>query len=138
AHGRWWVRKVFLMGPVSLSLILLIAPGLFRKSLQNARTINVGFDAEKLVSLPVDLGLQNYPEPKGKAFYSQLLEQSKSLPGVQSVTLTRLMPLVQSSYEQAGLTIEVRERQPDEEPIVAGVNDVENNYFDVLEIPILR
>ena len=75
---------------VALSLLLLIAAGLFIRSLQSAQAIDPGFDVEKLVSAPLEINLLRYTRPQGREFYRQILERTESLPGVESATVARV------------------------------------------------
>jgi hypothetical protein len=72
--------------------VLLITAGLFIKSLQNARQINPGFEAEKLLIASVNLGIQGYDRAKGRQFQEQIVRQLERLPGVESASLAAALP----------------------------------------------
>ena len=59
------LRNLLVVTQVALSLVLLIAAGLFLRSLQQARTIDPGFDAEKIVNLPLNINLLRYTSTAG-------------------------------------------------------------------------
>lgn len=78
---------------VALSLLLLTCAGLFVRSLQNARTSNVGFDPNHVLLTTFDLDPVGYSRATGAEFDRQLIARVKALPGVQSVTLADFSPL---------------------------------------------
>jgi predicted permease len=120
---------------VTLSLVLLIGAGLFIRSLQNARAVNPGFNAENGLLVPIDLALLRYPEAKGQAFYRQLVGQVKEQSGVEQVSLMRFVPLGLSFAQreifiQGGSPASTSRSQ-------AGFNIVGSDYFQTMGIPLL-
>ena len=84
------VRNLLVVTQVALSVVLLIAAGLFLRSLQQARTIDPGFDAEKIVNLPLNINLLRYTRTQGREFYRQVVEKVEAIPGVESASLARI------------------------------------------------
>jgi predicted permease len=83
---------------VALSLMLLTMSGLFVRSLDKARRIDVGFDASaQVLAMSYDVGLQRYDSARSAEFTEQLLARARALPGVESVTATSLLPLTEWS-----------------------------------------
>jgi predicted permease len=87
------VKKVFVVAEVALSLLLLIAAGLFVRSLRSARAIDPGIDVDRLVSAPLSINLLRYTSAQGRAFYQQVLERTERLPGVESASVARVAML---------------------------------------------
>jgi len=67
--------NALVVAQVAFSLVLLAGAGLCVRTLKNVRAINLGFDTERTLIAPVDLGRQNYTETKGKLFYQRLIER---------------------------------------------------------------
>ncbi len=90
--GRWrrWLmpRRLLVVAQMALALIALIGAGLFLRSLDNASRIDVGFDAGELLALSFAPGEQGWDEVRTRAFYTRVLEQVESLPGVSSAALS--------------------------------------------------
>ena len=84
------LRNLLVVTQVALSVVLLIAAGLFLRSLQQAQTIDPGFDAEKVVTLPLNINLLRYTSTQGREFYRQVVERVEAIPGVESATLARI------------------------------------------------
>src|SRR5262249_17863452 len=76
----------------AVSVLLLIAAGLFVRSLQGAESADVGFRTDHILLASMDLGLQGYDRPKAEQFYKQLLERVRALPGVGLATLAHNVP----------------------------------------------
>jgi putative ABC transport system permease protein len=79
---------------VALSLILLVASGLFLRALESATEIDPGMDAPNhLVMASMDPGLQGYTESQTRQFYDRLVEALSAVPEVSAVGLTDSAPL---------------------------------------------
>jgi predicted permease len=100
-------RKTLVIAEVALSLLLLIAAGLFVRSFQSALAIDPGFDVDKLVSAPLDINLLRYTRPQGREFYRQIVERAESLPGVESATVARVA-LLSGGGRTLGFLVEGR------------------------------
>jgi predicted permease len=91
--ARFELKKVLVVAEVALSLLLLIAAGLFVRSLQSARAIDPGFEAGKLVSAPLSVNLLRYTRLQGREFYRQVVERVEHVPGVESASVARVAVL---------------------------------------------
>ncbi len=78
---------------VALSLILLVAAGLFLRSLQHAAAIDVGLKGEGTLMMAVDPKGQGYSSEKTKRFMLTLQQRVEALPGVQRMGYIDLPPL---------------------------------------------
>jgi macrolide transport system ATP-binding/permease protein len=87
------LKKAFVVAEVALSLLLLIAAGLFVRSLQTARAIDAGIDVERLVTAPLSVNLLRYTRAQGRAFYEQVVDRVQRLPGVESASVARVAVL---------------------------------------------
>jgi predicted permease len=93
--GRTWLspRKLLVAGQVGLSVVLLVAAGLFLESLANARRMDLGFQPENRLTVSVNAGMQGYREEQGRALHEEALRRLAELPGVVSVSSTATLPL---------------------------------------------
>jgi predicted permease len=92
-YRRSWLRNGLVVAQVALSLVLLICAGLIVRSLQQAQSLNPGFNANNAVMVSFDLGLQGYDKARGQAFHQQALERVRALPGVEAAALADWLPL---------------------------------------------
>ncbi|HZR78802.1 MAG TPA: ABC transporter permease, partial [Chthoniobacterales bacterium] len=90
---RWELRDVFVTGQIALSVVLLVGSVLVVRSLQNALTVNVGFNPRNAASVSFDVGLQGYNEARGRDFQKRLLEKVRNLPGIESASIANAIPL---------------------------------------------
>jgi predicted permease len=88
--GRFSLSRMLVVGEVALSLLILVVAGLFVRSLQSAREIDPGFDAGKLISAPLNINLLRYTRVQGRAFYRDVVERVKGLPGVEAASVARV------------------------------------------------
>lgn len=94
ASGRGGrLRSTFVMGQVGLSLLLLLAAGLFLRSLQRAAAVPVGFDPTGVSVASVDLSIDGYDEPRGQRFVADLVARIGSTPGVLGAAAGTDLPL---------------------------------------------
>ncbi|HTL54529.1 MAG TPA: ABC transporter permease [Candidatus Limnocylindrales bacterium] len=91
-----FLRKVLVVSEVALSLILLVGAGLMIRTFLAMQNVDVGFRTDRLIAMRVPLSERLYPDAGQRvAFFQQLEERLKALPGVIAVGLnTRVHPLV--------------------------------------------
>jgi putative ABC transport system permease protein len=90
---RLSLRSALVVAQVALSLVLLIGAGLFLRSLNNAQSIDPGFNANKILDAQLNINLLRYTKGQGREFYRQVIEGIEALPGVESASLARVVPM---------------------------------------------
>jgi len=90
---RFDLKRVFVVAEVAVALLLLVAAGLFVRSLQSAHAIDPGIAVDRLVSAPLNINLLRYTSGQGRAFYQQVLERVDALPGVEAASVARVAML---------------------------------------------
>ena len=90
---RWQPRELLVTTQIALSVVLLVGTVLVVRSLQNAFTINIGFNPRNAVAVVFDLALEGYDEAHGKDFQRRLMEKVAALPGIQSAGFANSLPL---------------------------------------------
>jgi predicted permease len=128
--------KFFVVGQVALSLALLVSAGLLVRTLQRAYQIHPGFETENLLTLSLDLRLQNYDEPRGREFYRRLMEQVAALPGVRSVSLAVSRPLSWGAHSRT-VFLPGQPEDPRQRPPVVDLNLISQGYLQTMNIPLL-
>jgi macrolide transport system ATP-binding/permease protein len=93
SRRRSFLRSALVVAQVAVSLPLLLCSSLFLRSLQHARSLDVGFDPRQVLTLSVDLSLRAYSEAAGRQFYRTLEERVRGLPGVRSAAVGGPIPL---------------------------------------------
>jgi len=137
ASHRSRTRNLFVIAQVAVSLVLLVAAGLFLRSLQNASAINIGFRPENVQLVSFDLRTQGYDKTKGQGFYRQLVERVAALPGVEAVSLASMIPL-NGNTRMEGINVVGFEPPEGSSTFQIDVNTVDAGYFETVQIPIMR
>jgi predicted permease len=145
---RFNLRNILVVTQVALSLVLLIAAGLFLRSLRRAQAIDPGFDAERVLIVPLNINLLRYTKPQGREFYRQVVERVESVPGVESASLARVIAVSGGGSARslliegkAGSDNQFRSEGSGAPP--ADANSVSSNvisqrYFQTMGINLLR
>jgi putative ABC transport system permease protein len=134
---RQRLRRVLVVGQVSGSLALLVVAGLFVRSLVSARQIDLGFDAEHLITVRIDPKQIGYDEDRTNEFFKELQRRVAAWPDVASVAIAFTTPM---SYLLSGgaLYVEGQPLPASGQPPASFLNRVGHNYFDTMRIPIVR
>ena len=90
---RFQLRAVLVVVEVALSLALLLAAGLFIRSLHTTQAVSPGFDAGKLLTAPLNVNLLRYTRDQGRAFYASVVERVEAVPGVEAASVARIQAL---------------------------------------------
>jgi predicted permease len=129
------LRDVLVIAQLAMSLVLLVSAGLFVRSLRQALTFDPGFTTDNLLSAAMETRGARLNEQQGQEFYRQALERAGSLPGVQSATLSMVVPLT-GGGNRRNITLEGYQRQPNEDTEL-NTNTIGLNYFTTMGIPIV-
>jgi predicted permease len=134
--GHHWLRNSLVTGQVAGSLVVLIAAGLFVRSLTRAEEIDLGFNPHYLLNVGLNPGMQGYDQRRAEVFFRELLRRTKLLPGVESAALSYSVPM---SYYGEGAQIYLAGQAPAPTSQVprAGLNPVTAEYFQTMRMKIL-
>lgn len=127
------IRGALLAAQVSLSLVLLTGAGLFTRSLQAALETDLGFDADRLLSVSTNTGLGRYDDARARSFYAEALARIRALPQVESAAWASMMPTRTSWVNQT--TIEGYVTAPGED-VTVNMSHVGPGYFATLKTPV--
>ena len=94
-HGR--LRSAFLVAQVSMSVLLLIAAGLFIRSFRHAQSIDTGFNTDRILTASIDLETRGYSAARGREFMRTLADRLEAAPGVVSVNVVDIVPVTLSN-----------------------------------------
>src|SRR5439155_11038133 len=90
-------------GQVAMAMLLLIAAGLFGRTLVNLYRVDPGFDAGRVLSVLIDPRAAGYPPDTWKTLYRDLTERLETVPGVEPVS-TSQCPLLSDCNVSGGRT----------------------------------
>ena len=132
--GRSRLGKVLVVAQVAISLVLLVGAGLFLRTVQNLRHVDVGFDTENLLIVPVNPALNRYEQPRILNLFAQMLDELSRVPGVRGVTASQ-PALLAGSINRTGIYIQGRAKPSDRNSMNRVV--VAPNFFETLGIRVL-
>jgi putative ABC transport system permease protein len=125
---------------VALACVLLVGAGLLLRSLARLEVVDPGFESTNVLVSPFSLGAAPgsvYDKPAGRArFLDGLLEQVRSVPGVQHAGVTSSMPFTFSPnalLEEEGVPLPEWGRAP-----VTHYRVIGGSFFQSLGRPVLH
>ncbi|WP_321474948.1 ABC transporter permease [uncultured Paludibaculum sp.] len=127
--SRSLLSRSLIAGQITLSLVLLVAASLFGRTLRNLQSVDLGFQRENVAILEIDPASVGYSGQSLRLFYDQVLERTRTLPGVRSASLAGMTPI---SNHMLGLFS--RDGQTIRNMVY---NPVSSGYFTTLGIPLL-
>ena len=133
---RHILRNSLVVAQVAGSIIVLVAAGLFTRSLNNAESVDLGYNPHNLLNVALNPELQNYDRPRSEAFFRELLRRAKALPGVESASFAYSVPL---SYYSVGGPVHAEGQilNKDERAPGSAYNMVSPEYFANMRLAIV-
>ncbi len=130
------ISKALLVMQVAVSALLLMAAGLFIRTLYNLQRVDFGFNPERLVLFRLQPERAGYKDERLLKFYQQLFDRLDHLPEVRAATFGRVELLANDNWINDFLL-------PGETVATAAQHEamrqmVRENYFATMEIPLLR
>lgn len=123
------LTQALVAGQIALSLLMLVAAGLFVRTLTNLQKVDLGFNSEDLLLFEVNAKQAGYKDPGIAAFYLDLQKRLSAIPGVRGASLSR------SSLIRAGIAPRVS--VPGAPPHTTRVLPVGPDFFKTMQIPML-
>jgi predicted permease len=132
-----FTRSALVIVETALALVLLVGAGLLLKSFARLQGVDPGFSAESVLTAQLSLPAARYPDAAARrAFWTRLLDDIRTLPGVISVGLTSNVPFNGSvssgSYSIVGYTPPQGEALPHGRQEIVG-----GDYFSAMRIPVV-
>ncbi|MFL6212369.1 MAG: ABC transporter permease [Blastocatellia bacterium] len=135
--ARASVRSLFVVAEITLSLVLLVGAGLLLRSFLQLQSVNTGFNAEQVLTLQLSPSGTNFKEDaQYAAYYQQVEERLRAIPGVQEVGIINTLPLVPGPT--VAFRIEGRPPLPVDQWPPVNYRAVSPDYFRALNIPVLQ
>jgi predicted permease len=132
------VRRLLVVLQVALSLMVIIGAGLFLRTVSNLQRIDLGFETRHLLVVPLDLRPQGYPDSRVQLLQHQIVERLQALPGVESVSLARELPVSGFLSTTREVLVDGRGSSLAGTGIKVDEDRVGTRYFETLGVPIVR
>jgi predicted permease len=135
--GSVRLRKGLVIAQVAFSFLLLVGAGLFVKTLANLKRTNPGFkDIDRLLTLQIDAALNGYSVPRLQAFYTQVLDNLRSVPGVQGASFA-FVPVLAGGEWDSSMAVEGH-TNGDGEDAQAFMNAISPGYWNTMGTTLLE
>jgi predicted permease len=121
---------------IAMSMALLVPAGLFAKSLLNVSRVELGLNADHLVTFSLSPSLNGYDAARTRALFEQLEEKLAAVPGVTNAVFA-MVPLLAGDNWNNSVRVQGFEAGPDTNTSAA-FNSVGPAFFTTVGMPLLR
>ena len=136
--GRGRLRSLLVVAEIALSLVLLVGAGLMMRSFISLQSVNAGINPEGVLTFNIGLpGAKYRPAQARIAFFSQLLDRVRSIPGVVSAGSNSGLPLSGNNWGRS-LTVEGFPVLSVGQAPMINHCVISPGYFKAMGIPILK
>jgi predicted permease len=129
SDARFGLRRLSLIAQVSLSLILLLTAGLFIRVLGEFQSADPGFAVQNRLYVSTYVSAPEFTPESGHAFYAEVLDRLRALPGVKNAAITNYLPLTPLPQNCASTP------QHDSIPTTSSI--VSSNFLETMRTPLL-
>ena len=130
-------RNVLVVAEMALSLMLLVGAGLMIESFLRLQQVNPGLNPKGVLTMGVGLPQAKYREPEQRSqFFRQLIENVRSLPGVEAAAASSTLPLSGGGWGRSLTVEDYPVLSVGQAPMIQHTV-VMPGYFATLGIPVL-
>jgi predicted permease len=120
---------------IALSMTLLVAAGLFIKSLGNVSRVDLGLSTENVVMFSLSPVLNGYEPERIRALFQDVEDELAAIPGVRAATAGRVALIAGNNWGN-DVSVQGFERGPDTDAN-SRFNMIGPDYFSALGIPLV-
>ena len=137
--GKQRMRSAFVIGEVSLALLLLTATGIFLVSFQKLQQVNPGFNPHGVLAARVVFSGEDFRKSTAQqaTYIQSTIASLQTLPGVQSVAAIQPLPFADGK-ESGSFAIEGHPNAPNDPGPHSQQNLVTAGYLKVMQIPLIK
>jgi predicted permease len=129
------LRTVLVVVQTAICFVLLVAAGMFTRSLREARQMDLGFDPRGVLNVQMDTAQVGYDDERGRALFEEIERRVRRIPAVDDVSYACTVPM---GYVRLSTRVGSPATTADADRVSAGMNIVGPRYFQVMRIPIVR
>jgi putative ABC transport system permease protein len=127
-------RQWLVTGQIALTLVLLVAAGLFVGSLRNLGRVALGLKPDHVIGFSISPKLSGYSAERAVSLARELSDRLAGMPGVSAVTAAELATLTNTT---AGANVTIAGLAPEASEGRVRRNGIGPSYFRTLGIPLL-
>jgi predicted permease len=128
------LSQVFVVSQIAISLLILVAAGLFVRTLSNLQSIQLGFNREGLLLFQMNARQAGNKDREVVAFYSDLQKRFSAIPGVRSASVSH-SPLLGHGTWMSDVVPVGTQPKPD---VTTHILMTGPEFFSTIQIPVLR
>jgi predicted permease len=98
AHGASFLQRALVVLQAALSLVLLVAAGLFAQSLNKAENVDMKLDATNRYIAHINPQAAGYKNTEVEPLYQSIVDRFHDIPGVLKVGLATYTPMEQNNW----------------------------------------
>jgi predicted permease len=129
---RTRLRGGFVVVQLAMSLLLVVAAGLFARTLQHALASDVGFNPDGVVVASVDPASHGYDTERAQRLRAELLDRVRAIPGVEAAAFAVWAPMGGNNW-----TTQVRRDEASATPVSVNVATIGSGYVETLQMPVV-
>jgi predicted permease len=134
--GSLRFRRTCVALQIGFSLLLMVAAGLFVRTIQNLHNVDSGFATDHLLSFYLGPEMAGYGEQAVAPVEQRILDTIAALPGVRAVGATNDADLV-GDDRRGDVLVSGHTPKPDEEEFDIELPWVSNGYLQALGVPLV-
>ncbi len=135
SRGAARFRTTLATAQIALSMALLVAAGLFTRSLWNVSRVDLGLQVDNIVTFGISPELNSYTPERSRALFERLEDELARLPGVTGVAAS-LVPLIAGSNWGSSVYVQGFDTGPDTDR-GSRYNEISPGYFRTLGVPLM-
>jgi predicted permease len=132
--GGFGMRRFLIVFQIALSLVILFAAGLLARTLSSLKTVDLGFDPARVITLNVDPAMNGHTPQESDQLFDEILGRLRAQPGVIAASLAVVTPL---SGGMIALDLSVPGHIAKSSDVQTSFNMISPDYFKTLGQPIL-
>ena len=98
AHGASFLQRALVVLQAALSLVLLVAAGLFAQSLNKAENVDMKLDARNRYIVHINPQAAGYKNTEVEPLYQSIVDRFHAIPGVLKVGLATYTPMEDNNW----------------------------------------
>jgi putative ABC transport system permease protein len=128
-------RTMLVAGEIALAMVLVTGAGLMLKSGLRLAGTPIGIVADRVLTVRLELPGGDYSPERGRAFYQDLIEHVRAIPGVEAAGLGSCAPVGGGCN---GTSIRFLSAPQERRTGSVGIHWTTAGYFDALRVPVLE
>ncbi len=143
--NRSGIRSVLMLVQSALAMVLLVAAGLFARSMTRVASVDLGMQPDRVVwlnlrrsAIPTHLSTDERAreETRRRAFAADIIERLRVLPGVEHAALASVRPF--GGWATVAISVPGRGSVPRVSGSEASITGVSSDYFATLGMRLLQ